>query len=159
VTLDFKDGSLQDVFRLFADITGLNVVVHPGIGGIITFGAKDMPWDEALDRILAPHGLVAIQLGNILEIAPPERLVGAKTFTGTPTDFEFKDTPLDETFRRVAAVGNAEATLLPPAAGRVTIVLKQVPWDQALDLIARVNGLAWKQKGAQIRVGRAVDLR
>src|SRR6185503_13277487 len=31
ISLDFKDGDLQDIFRLFADISGLNVVVNPGV--------------------------------------------------------------------------------------------------------------------------------
>ena len=34
ISLDFKDGNLQDIFRLFADISGLNVVVNPGVQGI-----------------------------------------------------------------------------------------------------------------------------
>ena len=33
ISLDFKDGDLQDIFRLFADISGLNVVVNPGVRG------------------------------------------------------------------------------------------------------------------------------
>ena len=33
ISLDFKDGDLQDIFRLFADISGLNVVVNPGVSG------------------------------------------------------------------------------------------------------------------------------
>ena len=31
ISLDFKDGDLQDIFRLFADISGLNIVVNPGV--------------------------------------------------------------------------------------------------------------------------------
>ena len=33
ISLDFKDGDLQDIFRLFADISGLNIVVNPGVSG------------------------------------------------------------------------------------------------------------------------------
>jgi hypothetical protein len=38
ISLDFKDGDLQDIFRLFADISGLNVVVNPGVSGKVTKG-------------------------------------------------------------------------------------------------------------------------
>ena len=66
VDLDFQDGDLQDVFRLFADISGLNVVVQPGTQGRVTYRASQEPWDEVLEQMLAPNGLVARLDGNVL---------------------------------------------------------------------------------------------
>src|SRR5262245_16532053 len=48
ISLDFKDGDLQDIFRLFADISGLNVVVNPGVAGKVTLKLNEVPWDQAL---------------------------------------------------------------------------------------------------------------
>src|SRR6185503_3273358 len=43
ISLDFKDGDLQDIFRLFADISGLNVVVNPGVSGKVTLKLNEVP--------------------------------------------------------------------------------------------------------------------
>jgi type IV pilus secretin PilQ/predicted competence protein len=69
ISLDFKDGDLQDVFRLFADISGLNVVVNPGISGRVTLKLTEVPWDQALDLILKINGLGYAIEDNVLRIA------------------------------------------------------------------------------------------
>jgi type IV pilus assembly protein PilQ len=69
ITLDFKDGDLQDIFRLFADISGLNVVVNPGVSGKVTLKLVDVPWDQALDLILKANGLGYTLEDNVIRIA------------------------------------------------------------------------------------------
>ena len=70
ISLDFKDGDLQDIFRLFADISGLNIVVNPGVSGKITLKLNEVPWDQALDLILKANGLGYTLEGNVIRIAP-----------------------------------------------------------------------------------------
>jgi hypothetical protein len=153
MNLDFKDGDLQDVFRLFADFTGLNVVVHPGTQGRVTFRCKDMPWEEALGRILAPNGLAYAMNGPVLEIGAPDALPHPREFRGKADDFDFKGVALEDALRQVADRGGRRLTAIPGLAGNVTLKLDGVPWDQAFDLVARVNGLDWKDDGKTIRVG------
>jgi len=69
VSLDFKDGDLQDIFRLFADISGLNVVVNPGVSGKVTLKLTEVPWDQALDLILKTNGLGKTLDDNVIRIA------------------------------------------------------------------------------------------
>ena len=70
ISLDFKDGDLQDIFRLFADISGLNVVVNPGVSGKVTLKLVEVPWDQALDLILKTNGLGYTLEENVIRIAP-----------------------------------------------------------------------------------------
>jgi hypothetical protein len=158
ITLDFKDGDLQDIFRLFADISGLNVVVYPGTRGYATLRFKDVPWDDALDRILAPNGLAASLVGPVLEIGRPEDLGPPRRFDGEPIDVDFKEVDLQEALRHIAERGGRELATESPLTGKVTFKLQGVPWDQAFDLVARLNGLAWKRDGTRMRVGRPKDL-
>lgn len=158
ISLDLKEAPLNDIFRLVADVSQLNVVVHPGIRGTITLQVRDRPWDEVLDRVLGPHGLAASLVGPILEIGPPAR-IGRLTFQGEATDVEFKDLDLREALQNVARRGGREVSFASAVGGRVTILLKGVPWDQAFDLIVRLNGLAWKKEGTSLRVGRAERVR
>ncbi|HET7291174.1 MAG TPA: type IV pilus secretin PilQ [Vicinamibacteria bacterium] len=69
ISLDFKDGDLQDIFRLFADISGLNVVVNPGVSGKVTLKLTEVPWDQALDLILKTNGLGMTLEDNVIRIA------------------------------------------------------------------------------------------
>jgi len=69
ISLDFKDGDLQDIFRLFSDISGLNIVVNPGVSGKVTLVLKEVPWDQALDLILKTNGLGYTLDDNVIRIA------------------------------------------------------------------------------------------
>jgi hypothetical protein len=158
-SFDFTESDLLDVFRQFADISGLNVVVHPGIHGKATIKTPDMPWDEALDRVLAPNGYAANRVGNLVEIGLPARLGTRRHFEGKPIDVAFKDVDLIESLRRVAANGGRTVSVQAGVRGKTFIWLKQVPWDQAFDILVRLNGLAWKQDGAKLRVGLPTELK
>jgi len=74
ISLDFKDGDIQDIFRLFADISGLNIVVQPGVSGRITLKLTEVPWDQALELVLKTNKLGFLVEGNVIRIAPLSEL-------------------------------------------------------------------------------------
>jgi type IV pilus assembly protein PilQ len=53
VSLDFQGADLRAVLRTFAEISGLNVVIDPKVNGTVDVALRDVPWDQALDNILA----------------------------------------------------------------------------------------------------------
>jgi len=69
-TFDFKEIDIKDLFRFIADISGLNVVLDPGVSGKITLKLTDVPWDQALDLICRSQGLGYVLEGNVIRIAP-----------------------------------------------------------------------------------------
>lgn len=152
VDLDFKDGDYQDIFRLFADISGMNVVVQPGTAGRVTYRAIRTPWDEVLEQLLAPYGFVARIQGNVVWIGRPEGAGERRSFAGKPIRIEYFDRDLVEVLQEMAANGRATVEVPADIRGRVTLKLDDVPWDQALDLLLRVNGLTWTRTGDVIHV-------
>lgn len=70
ITLRLKDAELKDVLRVFANLTGLNVIVHPSVSGSVTLELREVPWDQALDLILTVNGCVAERDGNVLLVLP-----------------------------------------------------------------------------------------
>lgn len=158
VTLDLKDGDLHDVFRLIADISGLNVVVNPGVRGHVTFKVVQQPWDLFLDRILAPNGLTYLWEDNVLRIARPQHLPPPRHYSGQRIDLWWGkgDGPqgrdLREGLAELAASGGATVVIDPAVQGNVVLKLNQVRWDHAFDIIVRVNGLDWTQDGKTLRV-------
>jgi type IV pilus assembly protein PilQ len=69
ISLDFKDGDIIDLFRLMSEISGLNIIVNPGISGKVSLTIKEVPWDQALDLILKTNGLGYTLDGNVVRIA------------------------------------------------------------------------------------------
>ncbi len=69
VNLDFKEGDILDIFRLFSDISGLNIVVNPGVSGKVTLKLNQVPWDQALDLILKANNLGYTRQDNVIRIA------------------------------------------------------------------------------------------
>ncbi len=55
--LSLQDADVKDVLRSFAQLSGLNVVVQPGVTGRVTVELVQVPWDQALEQILKINGL------------------------------------------------------------------------------------------------------
>src|SRR5882724_8836839 len=69
ISVNLKDVDLKDFFRLIHEISGLNVVLDPGVSGNLTIVLDDVPWDQALDIVLANNNLDRQLDGNVLRIA------------------------------------------------------------------------------------------
>ncbi len=63
------------------------------------------------------------------------------TYKGKRISFNLVDADLKQVFRLFHEISGLNFVLDPNVSGRVTIVLDQVPWDQALDIILKNNGL------------------
>jgi type IV pilus assembly protein PilQ len=69
ISVNLKDVDLKDFFRLIHEISGLNIVLDPNVKGTLTLVLDDVPWDQALDLVLANNGLDRKLQGNVLRIA------------------------------------------------------------------------------------------
>ena len=74
ISLDFKDGDLIDLFRLMSEISGLNIIVNPGISGKVSLTVKEVPWDQALSLVLKTQNLGCVIDGNVVRIASLDTL-------------------------------------------------------------------------------------
>jgi hypothetical protein len=152
LSVSLVDANLGDLFRLVADVSGLNVVVFPGVRGKVTLEAQDEPFERVLDRALSPNGLAWQRQDNVLLVAPPDQMPPPRTFRGRRVALEFREHDLRKTLDEIAQLGGATVSADPAVSGSVTIRLSQVRWDQAFDVVARVNGLEWSQEGKAIKV-------
>lgn len=70
IDLKVTNADVTDVLRTFAQISGLNIVVQPGVTGVVTAELENVPWDQALEQILKINGLGYEVEGNVMRIAP-----------------------------------------------------------------------------------------
>ncbi|NOY44425.1 MAG: type IV pilus secretin PilQ [Deltaproteobacteria bacterium] len=74
LSMDFVDADIRNVLRLIGEVSGLNLVAGDDVQGKVTVRLVDVPWDQALDVILKTRGLDKVREGNVIRIAPAERL-------------------------------------------------------------------------------------
>ena len=85
-------------------------------------------------------------------------LAGPK-YTGEPISVNLKDVDLKDFFRLIHEISGLNVVLDPNVHGTLTIVLDDVPWDQALDIVLKNNDLARELEGNVLRVATVETLK
>lgn len=73
ISVDFYKIDIHNVFRLFRQITDLNIIVDEGVQGALTLALNDVPWDFALDIILNLMDLKKEERFNTIVIYPAKK--------------------------------------------------------------------------------------
>lgn len=77
---------------------------------------------------------------------------GAGRFNGRRIDLDLKDADIHNILRLLADVGRVNIVTADDVSGNVTIRMRNVPWDQALDVVLQAKGLGMVRNGNLIRV-------
>jgi len=80
-------------------------------------------------------------------------------YTGEPISVNLKDVDLKDFFRLIHEISGLNVVLDPNVKGTLTIVLDEVPWDQALDIVLQNNGLDKQLTGNVLRVATRETLK
>ena len=75
LSLNFQNVEVRSLLQVIAEFTGMNIITSDSVNGTLTLRLKDVPWDQALDLILAQKNLEKRQIGNVVRIAPREELL------------------------------------------------------------------------------------
>ncbi|HYC89686.1 MAG TPA: type IV pilus secretin PilQ [Thermoanaerobaculia bacterium] len=94
LSLNLKDADIKDVIRTFAELTGLNIAVDPGVTGSVTVDFVDVPWDQALDLILRQNNLTYVVEGNVMRIGTIDRLAAETAASRRLAEEERLNVPL-----------------------------------------------------------------
>jgi type IV pilus assembly protein PilQ len=74
ISLDFKDADINNVLRILAEFSGLNIVASEDVKGKVTVRLQNVPWQQALDSVVRAAKLAYVQEGNIIRIDRLENL-------------------------------------------------------------------------------------
>jgi type IV pilus assembly protein PilQ len=83
---------------------------------------------------------------------------GATQFTGEPISLDLKDADIKDVFRTISQFTGLNIVIDPEVRGTVTVQLENVPWDQALDLILKQNGLGYVLENNIMRIATTAKL-
>lgn len=81
-----------------------------------------------------------------------------KRFSGRRVDLDLRDADIGNVLRLLSDVGKVNIITSDAVSGTVTIRLRNVPWDQALETILQAKGLGMVRQGNMIRVAPLADL-
>ncbi len=80
-------------------------------------------------------------------------------YTGEPISVNLKDVDLKDFFRLIHEISGLNVVLDPNVHGSLTIVLDDVPWDQALDIVLKNNDLSRQLEGNVLRIATVDTLK
>ncbi|MEI7456240.1 MAG: type IV pilus secretin PilQ [Nitrosomonadales bacterium] len=118
---------------------------------------------ENIRMVIEPKGMwehAAYQTDNkfIIEVKPvvedPNKLVkGVQAgYAGEKLTLNFQDISVREALNVIADFTELNMVISDTVVGNLTLRLKDVPWDQALDIILQSRGLAMRKNGNVIQV-------
>ena len=111
ISLDFKDADINNILRLIAEVSNLNIVAGEDVRGTVTIRLQDVPWDQALDTILLSNNLGKTLDGNILRIAPIDKLEKQRREVLSAEESQAKLEPLK---KALIPISYAQASQLKP---------------------------------------------
>ena len=100
----------------------------------------------------APGGAASAPAARRADLAPGVGLTEPPVFTGEKISLDLQDADINDILRLIAEVGGVNIIAGGDVQGKVTTRMVDVPWDQALDVILKINGLAQERSGNIIRV-------
>jgi type IV pilus assembly protein PilQ len=132
ISLDLQETDIDNALRIIAEVSNLNIIASEDVTGKVTLRLIDVPWDQALDVILKTNGLDKVQEGNVVRIAPVERLKNEREALKQAKQAEEDLEDLDVKYLRVSYARAAE---LKPLVDSVVTERGLVSYDERTNQI------------------------
>src|SRR6266404_3479887 len=106
-----------------------------------------------------PQQAAQQQSGNAAATVANSQATATGRYTGEPISVNLKDVDLKDFFRLIHEISGLNVVLDPAVKGSLTIVLDEVPWDQALDIVLQNNSLDKQLNGNVLRIATRSTLK
>jgi hypothetical protein len=132
--------------------------VEAGTRGPVRIAARDAPWDGVLERALSGGGFGARIDRTYVRIGRGDRLgalrpLSSRKWSGQPITLSVRNADMRDLARLFADISGLSVDLSPPEPYEpVTILVKDVPWDEAFELIVASHGWTYRVDGDRLRV-------
>ncbi len=127
----------------------------PAPAPMIDVRMAEKPSVEAPPERVADKADIVLENGESSEEPKKSVETGSVTppkYVGRRISLDFQDADLANVIRLIADVSNLNIVLGEDVKGKVTLKLINVPWDQALDIILKMNSFGQIREGNIIRI-------
>jgi type IV pilus assembly protein PilQ len=163
LTAEAKPAAAQSVIPQVSSVQdrvlSVNETAQPRDGELATASS-----DPSLRAGRAAEKMAATPQNEQPSLAPRtpssgQAAVPAPKYTGEPISVNLKDVDLKDFFRLIHEISGLNIVLDPNVRGSLTLVLDDVPWDQALDIVLKNGNLDRELQGNVLRIASTDTLR
>ena len=117
--------------------------------------------------VVTPYGrfdFVSIQTGQRFILEVSEKLTGvtegseSAIYSGNLISFDFQNISIRSALQQIAQETGLNFVISDTVTGEMSLRLKDVPWDQALDTIMQTKGLARREQGNVVWIAPAEEI-
>ena len=154
---------LREAVPFFVDESENLLYIHFGKSSIPPKPMADAslpPWQKILEETRAEDGVPGEKGGADADGRLPDLLSGSdKIYTGEKIALDFYETNIKNVFKIMQNISGKNFAIDDDVAGRVTLSFEDpVPWDQALDLVLKMNQLGRTFEGNIVRISTVKTL-
>src|SRR5512137_59145 len=147
-------GKVRVVVTLRGEASDQVVETSKGLVWTVVSGQGERHAAEEAPEVPAA---VTAQAAGFGAAAPDYALLGApgqRQYTGQRITLEFHDIEVRNLLRLLADVSKKNMVVADDVGGKITVSLRNVPWDQALDIVLQSKGLGKQEMGNVIRIAK-----
>ncbi len=159
IVVNFLRASLPEVLRRRLDVTDFGTPVQT----ITTTSDGNNVRMVIEPKGLWEHSIYQSDTQLVVEVKPikeePNKLTqGTQGYRGEKISFNFQDIDVRAILGIIADVSNLNILTSDSVSGKLTIRVKDVPWDQALDIVMQAKGLDMRKNGTVIWIAPKDEL-
>lgn len=158
LALEFQRASLPEALRRRLDVTDFGTPVQ----AVTTVQNGDRVRMLVEARGAWEHSAYQTDNQFVLEVRPvradPNRLTQGSGYSGERLSLNFQNIEVRSLLQVVADFTNFNVVTSDSVTGSLTLRLKDVPWDQALDIILQSKGLGVRKSGNVLLVAPKEEL-
>ncbi len=91
-------------------------------------------------------------------VGASSNVLAQQRYTGRRIDIDLKDADIHNVLRLLADTGHVNVVTADDVGGTITIRMRNVPWDQVLDVVLQAKGLGMVRQGNLVRVAPLTQL-
>lgn len=154
IALYFKNADIKDVLRALAEQAGVNLIVDNQINSPVTIHISQVTFMDALNILCKNNGLTYTHENNVYHLLKVDNsILNVVVNTGT-ISIEAKDASLKELLDQISRKTGRNYILASDVNERITILLKEVTFDDALLAILAQTNCMEEPLGNVIRISK-----
>ena len=131
ISIDVRDRSFAEIIESIREQTAKNIIYDDEVKEIyVTIKLSQVPWKKVLDVIAKEHNCLVEDLGNqVIKVSKPPIVT-----------MEFEKADIRDIINQIATIANRNIVISERVEGTVSLRLKNVPWQDALEAIIKTRG-------------------